>query len=60
MKIPKYALAKIKDSRERIDQEFTHIWGLLPSSEERDTVMFHLMSAKREITKWIKETEESK
>lgn len=54
MDIPKIVIDKLTEEYERIDNSFSRIWGLLPVSEERDEIMWHLASSKVHIRRFIK------
>jgi hypothetical protein len=58
MEIPKSAIDRLIEEYERIDHSFSRIWRVLPVSEERDEIMWHLASAKVYIRRFIKKHSE--
>jgi hypothetical protein len=46
---PDYAIKILKESSEQLDYQFSRVWGSLSPSIERDTVMYHLFAAKKQI-----------
>lgn len=53
MQIPDDVIAKLKNSGVILENTFSRIWGLLPPSTERDSIMWHIMTAKKELNEFI-------
>jgi hypothetical protein len=46
---PDYAVKILKEASEHLDSQFSRVWGALSPSVERDTVMYHLFAAKKQL-----------
>lgn len=53
MDYPESAINRLKEVGERLDREFHKVWGTISPSVERDTVMYHLFAAKKQLNEII-------
>jgi hypothetical protein len=55
MEISERAIKELKNVRDRLEQNFQKVWGILPISSERDEIMHYLFTAKHKLNQFIKE-----
>jgi hypothetical protein len=55
--IPSNIIEKMKEEEERLQRSFDRIWGLLPSTPERDLIMLNILQAKTQLNNYIKEND---
>jgi hypothetical protein len=47
MEIPQMVLDKLREEEIKLGIVFDRVWGLLPPTPERDTIMLHVLNAKK-------------
>lgn len=55
MKIPDDVLGQLEHVEDMLQAQFDRVWGYLPPSPERDAIMWHILTAKKQLTEFRRE-----
>lgn len=55
--IPVTVVKKMEEMETRLGEDFSWVWGLLPTCPERDEIMSHILQAKIKLHNYIEGVE---